>query len=180
MAKIELALLVGAESKQWLADLTEQLDRMEALQSKGTKAPMKSKTPAADDEEEVEVRRPKKAAPVEVDEDEDDELPVKKSAPAKGKKKVDPEDEEMGEAPDEDDEDFPAPKKKPAKKKAVSVDDVHDACKAKAASLGKAGRDAVLAILKKQFRVKSVSELEEDDYAAVIEAMAVEEDSDED
>lgn len=34
MAKLELALLVGAESKQFLADLTTQIDRLEALQSK--------------------------------------------------------------------------------------------------------------------------------------------------
>lgn len=33
MSKLELALLVGAESKQFLADLTTQLDRLEKLQS---------------------------------------------------------------------------------------------------------------------------------------------------
>lgn len=33
--KLELGILVGAESKEWLADLTKQLDRLEALQTKG-------------------------------------------------------------------------------------------------------------------------------------------------
>lgn len=42
--KLEVAMLVGPESKQFLADLTKQLDRMEAL--KGSAAPAADAAPA--------------------------------------------------------------------------------------------------------------------------------------
>ncbi len=64
------------------------------------------------------------------------------------------------------------PAKKVAAKK-LTVDDVNDACKAKAASIGgKAGREQVLTILKKKFKTTSVTELEPEQFEAAIAAIA--------
>lgn len=179
MAKIELAILVGAESKEWLANLTEQLDRMEAMQDTKT---TKKKAPVEDDadDEEAEDELPKAKArgakknrpldeePDEEESDDDDaedELPKAK----KKAKKVEPEEDES-----DDDDEEPAPKKK-AKKKGPTIDDVHDACQVRAKAGGKAGRAEVLKILKKGWKVESVAELDEEDYQDVIDALEVEE-----
>ena len=68
---------------------------------------------------------------------------------------------------DEGEEEEKAPAKAPKAKK-LTANDVNDACK-KRASGGR--REEVLKILKKQFKVASVSELDEADYADVIAAM---------
>lgn len=162
--KLEVAMLVGAESKQFLVDLTKLVDRMEAL-TKG--APAKAAKPAAAVEDEDD------AAAVEADEDED--FAPKKS---KGKKAAaaafDDEEEEAGEAEaEEEEEDFttPAPKAK-AKAKKLTVDDVNDACKARAARTGgKEGRAEVLALLKKHFKTSSVSDVKAEDYEKLIKIM---------
>lgn len=87
-----------------------------------------------------------------------------------------PVEEPEAEAEAEEQEDFTTPAAKaPAKKaKKLTVDDVNDACKVRAAHTGgKEGRTEVLAILKKNFRTTSVSELKPEQYAAVIKAMEV-------
>lgn len=82
----------------------------------------------------------------------------------------------------EEEDDFAAPpEKKAAAKKAaapkppkLTIDDVNDACKKKAASIGgKPGREKVLAALKKHFKTSSVSELKPEQYAACIKLMEV-------
>lgn len=78
-------------------------------------------------------------------------------------------------------DDFADEEAKPAKTakgkkggaKKVTIDDVNDACKTKAAALGADGRKKVLNALKKNFGVVSVTELKEDQYADVIKKMAV-------
>lgn len=74
---------------------------------------------------------------------------------------------------DQADEDFTTPAKKTAKAKKLTIDDVNDACKARAKEEGggKAGRDAVLKLLKKNFKTQSVSDIEETDYARAVEVM---------
>jgi hypothetical protein len=97
--------------------------------------------------------------------DDGDEAPVK-AAP----KSAAPDDD------DDSDEAFNAPvakeeKKKPAK---LKLEDVIDACKVKAKSIGgKEGRDAVLAILQKKFKVTTVQALVAEQFADVIKAMKV-------
>lgn len=164
MSKLEVALLVGPESKAFLANLTEQLDRMEQLAA-GQK-----------------ITGPKTIAAVDVDEDDDfTPAPKKKAAAKKASAGFDQDDEDVEPAPKyaeetevEEDEDFTAPPKKAAKAKAkkITLDDVNDACKARAAATGgKKGREEVLGILKKKFKTTSVSELEPEQYAAAIKAM---------
>lgn len=75
---------------------------------------------------------------------------------------------------DDADEDFIASLKKKAKApkaKKITIDQVNEACKARAKSGGKDGRSQVLAILKKQFKTVSISEIEPEQYAAVVQAM---------
>lgn len=100
----------------------------------------------------------KKAAPASFDEDEDEETPAVEA-------------EESFE--DEDFEETPAPKK--AKTAKVTIDDVNDACKAFARENGggKDGREATLKILKKHFKVTSISDLAVEDYPKVLKALAV-------
>lgn len=74
----------------------------------------------------------------------------------------------------EDEGDFmeaaPAKTKGKAAAKKLTVNDVNDACKAKAQATD---RKTVLGILKKKFNVASVTELKADQYADVVKAMAV-------
>ncbi len=175
--KLELALLAGAETKQFLVDLTKQIDRLEALSGKAATAPAKSTA----------VKSVKNTAPVDADEEgeesnEDDDFAPKKNAGKKAAASAFEEDEDESEeakASDEagdDDEGFmdAPPKKAPAKAKKLTVDDINDACKARAAATGgKEGRTEVLALLKKHFKTSSVSEIKPDDYAKLIKVMAV-------
>lgn len=175
-----MVVMAGPESKSFLVDLTKQLDRFEKLTAgKGIKALI----PDADDEETIDASG----------EDEEEDF-----APKKGKAKkaaaafdddeeaeisTEAEDEADLEQPqameDDEDEDFTAaPGKKAAKGKVkvktLTVDDVNDACKARCAAMGGSkGRAEVLAILKKKFKTESVSELNPEQYAACIAAMAV-------
>ncbi len=131
----------------------------------------------------------KQAAPeVETTTDEDDDFaaaPVKttkKTAAKKAAASFEDEDDSGSEVETEDtqeaesdDEDFmqaaPAKEaKKAAPKKKLTVNDVNDACKAKATA---SNRKEVLAILKKKFNVTSVTELKNEQYADVIAAMKV-------
>lgn len=152
MAKLELALLVGADSKEFLAQLTDVVERLEALKLDGS------------------IDR--KAQAEEIDEDQDEDFTPKTKAAKKAVKDFD-EDEDLEAASSDETEDDFTDKKTTKKAKKLTVDDVNDACKARAAQTGgKEGRNEVLAILKKKFKTTSVSELKPEQYAAAISAMA--------
>lgn len=82
---------------------------------------------------------------------------------------------------DESDEEDEAPvkKKATAKPKKLTVNDVIDACKAytnagiENGKPGPVARKATVAILEKKFKVKSVSDLEPEQYADAIKALKV-------
>ena len=156
--KLEVAMLVGSESKQFLVDLTKLIERMEA--AAGGK---KKKVEATDDDDE----------PVDDSGDDDEEKAPKKKAGKKAAAADEDDDSDTDEETESATDDADDEEEKPAKKKAkkVTLDDVNDACKARAAG-GK--RKEVLKILKKNFGVETVSDLESDQYGAVIKAMAVE------
>lgn len=143
MAKLEIALLVGADSKTWLQQLTNTVDKLEKLvaQLPGDSGDTGE---AEDTDTEAEVED------TEVEETED-EAEVEET-------------EEEGFTEPE-----PPVKKGKGKAKKVTMDDVNDACKKLAA---KKGRPAVLAILKKKFKVESITALEEEQYADVIKAVS--------
>jgi hypothetical protein len=167
---MELQILVGAESKEWLKDAEALVNRLEkVLKAISTNSSLKGKD-IVEGEEDEEV-----TARADNEDDEDFAAPSKKKAGKKAKSFDDDEDEtaelKAAATDDDEDEEFEKPTKKKAKK--LTVDDVNDACKERAADEGggKEGRKVVLGILKKKFKVESVSELEETQYAAVISAM---------
>lgn len=165
--KLELSVMAGPESKAFLVDFSKLLDRAEKLLNKTAGA-------ATDDEEETDASEadaadededfgkkpaPKKKAAAFDEEEEDDVTPAAKKAAKKAAASFD----------EEEEEDAPAPAKK-AKK--ITLDDVNDACKARARSTGgKEGRAEVLALLKKKFKTESVSELKPEQYAACVALM---------
>lgn len=160
MSKIELALLVGAESKQWLSDLQATVAKLEKLQGKKPKEEPEADEPEEDDDEELAPKKKKKAKSVDLDDDADEE--------------------EETESDDEDDadEEEETPKKS-TKKKKLTDDDVNTACKERVARLmesdgmdQKEARAEVVGILKKKFKVKNVAELEPEQYEAVIKVMS--------
>jgi len=164
--KLELAILAGAESKAFLADLTTQIDRLEKLTSgKSIK----------DIENESEIPEETYGAEDEV---EDDDFGVKPTKNAKKSQASVFEDEEDDSGVEELNfkETAKAPKAAPKKAKAkkVTLDDVNDACMARAMAGGKNGFKEVKGILKKKFKTESISELEESQYQECIDAMAVE------
>ena len=153
MPSLEVQFLVGAESKKWLSDFTELVERLEKAAPKGAKgktdAVAKSFNDDEDEEQTVTHRRTEESF------DSDDE----------GNK-------QEASADEDEDTDFTAKPETKKKAKKLTVDDVNDACKARAAVTGgKEGRKEVLGILKKKFKVESVSDLKEDAYAACIAAM---------
>lgn len=184
--------MAGAESKQWLSDLTKQIDRLEALLDKaadvvGNDKPERKvgKSPAlaagygdafkgagsvGDDEEDDEFA-PGKVPSNGFDEDEEEtvEVPVAE--------------EDAPEESDEVEEDFDAPPVKAkgkgkAKAKKFTSNDCNDAAKAAVKiftpSLGaKAARDKVLAIMKKKFKIDSVLALKPEQYESFIASMEV-------
>lgn len=83
------------------------------------------------------------------------------------------EDDSETETADDDFTDAPATKAE--KGPVINLKDVNEACKAKmqAEGGGKSGREAVLAILKKKFKTQTLSDLDADQYAAVVKAMQV-------
>ncbi len=148
--KLEVAMMVGAESKAFLASMTNILERMEKLAGQAeTKAPAAKKT---------------KAAPVETAEESTDELENFG--------------EEIEAAADEDEGDLgfdemsedeaPAPKATKAKK--LTDKDVHSAALAHAK---KFTRPVTLKLLAAKFKVKSIAEIKAEDYGKVIAALKV-------
>ncbi len=159
--EIESKILVGAESKAWLADVQGVLARMEKV-ARILRSPEEHE--AADDEASSDD------APA--DEEEGfDSKPARSAKGGKGKKgaSFDDVEEEETEEESEEEEEEEAPKAAKGKGAAkITVDDVNDACMARAQ---RTNRAEVMAILKKQFKVKSVTELEPSDFAAVVAAM---------
>jgi len=183
MAKLELALLVGAESKEFLRDLTNVVERLEKL---GTLAKSSSKTKdnsfeaehtngaVINDDDEDFVKPKKKSSAKKNDfEDEDEDL-AEGAATADDETDQPAEDEEASfDSNLEEDEEEVPPKKKKAQKK-ITLEDINDACKARAGRTGgKAGREEVLGILKKKFKTSSISDLRPEQYPAVLAAMGV-------
>lgn len=151
--RLEIAVLAGAESKAWLAQFAELVGRLEKVSGKLTTAP------AADDD---------------ADDASDD---VDTDAEGEETETTDDDDGDFGAEAGEDDtaeDDFdePAPKKKAAAKETkaakLTAKDVNAACKERA---GRTNRADVLGILKKKFKVTSVTELKPEQYADVIKTM---------
>ena len=152
MAKLELALLVGEQSKGFLASLTTQIDRLEALAGKLGGTASEAAGYVDDEEDEIPKKTAKKKTAVADDEDYNDETVHSKHAG--------------------DDDDEPEIAANPAKKKKkaakLTADDVNDALKA----LAKATDfKTAKSFLKKKFKVDSVVDLDEEDYAEVIAAV---------
>lgn len=181
MAQLELKIMAGAESKAWLADLTKIVERMEkAMNGKVVTLPT---PPVSDDEDEDFEPKPAARATklkthafdededtgtTEEDEDDDVSFGTIKEPAKKTSKKVTAsfDDEDEGE-----EDEMPAPKaakSKTTKPKKTTLDDVNDACIARAT---RGNRAEVLGILKKKFKVKSVTDLEPEHYEAVVKAM---------
>jgi hypothetical protein len=159
MAKLELALLVGEESKAFLSELTKQLDRMEKLGDKTQPVVDEEADEAEETEEEAEAdftakpaKKPRAKKAPKPDEDDEEEV------------------EEADEAEETEEDDEPVPAKK-AKAKKLTIDDCNDAAKALAASLGKKGVERVKALMEKHFQTQTLSELEESDYESFIALM---------
>lgn len=177
--EIESKILVGSESKAWLADLSNLIARMEKLQKLSGGGSGGTTSAVDDDEDEDEAPKAlaktkgKKAKVVEPEDDED-ELEASSDD-------EDEEENESAEASEEDEEEEKPAKAAKGKKAArVTIDDVNDACKAKALSLIEAGqtgpeaRKAVLKLLKKKFGISSsVTELEPEQYADAVKALKV-------
>ncbi len=151
--RVDLGIMAGEESKKCLVNLGEITERLEkvarALRSPGELE--EAETVDAEDDEEIEV----KAKPA-----------AKRGRPAKAVVEFE---EEQTEDDDETafGEEVVAPKA--AKKKKLSLEDLNKACKDRAA---KTGFKEVMALLKKNFSVEeSVKEIDESDYAAVIELL---------
>ncbi len=176
MGKLELAILVGDESKKWLTNLTKQVDRLEELVGKLDTTGVGEATEALaedleddDDDEEAPPKKNKKKH-IEVDEDDDED-----ETDDSDDEKDSDESEEDSESQDEDDEESEedeAPKSKKGKVKKMTADDCQDAAKGLAASIGGAdGRAKVKELLKKKFKVTSVSDLKPEQYAKFVEVM---------
>lgn len=136
--RLELGIMAGKESKEFLSELSTLLDRMEKVAAKlsGKKQTASSEELNAEESEEDEDFAPKKAS--------------KKAKPSF-----------------EEDEEEEAPKS--SKQKKLTIDDVNDACMKRS---GRTNRAEVLGILKTKFKVKSVTDLEPEQYAAVVKAMS--------
>ena len=143
--KLEVAMLVGAESKQFLKDMTAILERMEVVAglAKNSAAPAAKKA---------------KAAPVVVEAEETESFEESIG---------EDEGEELGFDSAEETEDE-APTAKPAKASKLTDKDVHTAALAHAK---KHGRPATLKLLKAKFGVASIAEIKAADYAKVIAAL---------
>lgn len=152
---MELQILVGKESKEWLRDAEALVTRLENVAKK-----IKVKVSGDDG-----IDESTDEATDDATDDDDDFNENKKEKKAKS----DFEDEEdAGDFTSDDEEET----EKPKKAKKLTVDDVNEACKKRAARTGgKEGRSEVLTILKKKFKTQSVSELKPEAYAACIAAM---------
>lgn len=167
--KLELAILVGAESKAWLENLTRQLDRAErVLGGKGNGT--SPEAPAETEEEELVSTpkrrgRPKKVEAAAFEETEE----VEEAEEAEEAEEVE-ETEAPASASFDDEEDEPAPKKAKPKKK-ITIDDVNDAARKHAQTHT---RPATLRVLKENFGCESISKIPEEKWGKALEALCVE------
>ena len=169
--KLELCILAGAQTKEFLSELAGLVERLEKAVRPETEPAPSIKVLGADEDDDFAPAPAKKAkaakakpaesfddeedAPAEMTEEASDVPPTKKAA------SFDDFEDETEEAP------APAKKTKAPKEKAFTMDDVNDACMERA---GRTNRSEVLGILKK-FKVKSVTELQPAQYADVIKAL---------
>lgn len=159
---MQLTIIIkdGATNVEIANQLRWQANLIEGIEPKAASAVKNTKAAAA-------------TAPI-ADDDDEDFAPKAEGKKSKAAASFDDEAEEA--ETDDDDADFttPAPKaEKKTKAKKLTIDDVNDACKARAAKTGgKAGRQEVLALLKKKFKTESVSDLKVEQYADAITAMA--------
>lgn len=177
--KLELAMLVGPESKQFLASLTKQIDRLEALAAKLPNGETDEIEEGVNDDEDDEEVAPKKAAKKKAsapDDDDGDEEDNGDVGPDEDDDSDDSEvDEDSAEDDDEDSDEDEEPVKAAkgkAKAKKFTNDDCNDAAKELCKALGgKAGRAKVLALMKKHFDTESVSELKPEQYEKFVDVM---------
>lgn len=173
--KLEIAMMAGAETKQFLANLTQQIDRLEALQAKI----VSGNTPQADFGDSVldatvYASRPlKKTNMIEdsfLSDDQPEETNLEDDSFEAPKKQTRAKKTKPAETSFEDEEDalFEEPAPKSNKTKALTVKDVMDACKARATA---SNRAEVLGILKRKFKVASINDLKPDQYGDVIKAL---------
>lgn len=162
--KLEISMLAGDETKQFLVSLTQQIDRLEKLMPKT----------------QVTVSGPAPSALEELPETDDDFGGKPEKAPKKGASFDDEESEEKETPSEEEEDDFGAPKAKAGRpKKKFTVDDANDACRGKLEALTKKGnspkeaREKVKGALKKHFGTESVSELTEAQWADCVKLMKV-------
>lgn len=125
----------------------------------------------ADDEEVDEKpkkgKHKKKAQVEEADEEDEEDEDTDEDTDEDADEEDDDEDDgEEEDAADEEEEDEKPKKKKKGKKSKVTIDDVNDAAIKLAKELG--DRKKVLKLLKKKFKVESVTDLEPSQYEAVV------------
>lgn len=160
MAELKLALLVGAESKEWLANLTKQIDRLERLSNPGAKEVEAVPVEAEEEDSRGEIpkkrgRKPKAkfaegtgesedSSDTDISVDDDEDFPtVKTKGSGKSKKSESFDEDDTSENADDNilsetddtDDDEPKPKKRFKKSANLStIDDVNNACKDKLAA----------------------------------------------
>lgn len=177
----KMEITVSKEALEFLTRLETLVAGLDAVASSAKKKTPPKEKPASvadglvenvdeDADEDFTPKTKKKAAPASKSfDDEEDEVPN---------------DDVTEEQTEEGDGDFmeekPKTKAKPKapKVKKFTMADVNAACKARVTREmsdneldSKEARDAVLSILKKKFKVKSVTDLEPEDYAAVVAEM---------
>ncbi len=160
---LEIKILAGAESKQFLVNLEKLVKRMEAVATSATTEAEETETEAETEAEETETSfdgAEEEAEETEAEETESESF----DAPA----------EEEDEAPKKSAKATKAPK---AKK--VTTDDVNDAAKAavtriigKRGVTGKDARGVVLACLKKNFKTETISKLDDEQLAKAVTVLA--------
>ncbi len=162
---LEIKILAGAESKQFLVNLEKLVKRMEAVDTSATTEAEETETEAETEAEETETSFD--GAEEEAEETEAEET-----------------ESESFDAPAEEEEEEEAPKKsakatKAPKAKKVTTDDVNDAAKAavtriigKRGVTGKDARGVVLACLKKNFKTETISKLDDEQLAKAVTVLA--------
>lgn len=160
MAKLEIAILAGDESKKFLAELTRQLDRLDAVSIRIEKSLLEIGAEGTEIEEDAPKKAPKKnttkVVEEEVEEDKFEEATLEED------------DSDFKETIVEEPEEDEVPVTPPKKQKKLTVDDCNDAAKALAKVKG---RDEVLSLMQKHFKTKSVSELKPEMYGKFCEKM---------
>ena len=192
MGELKIALLAGAESKEFLRGLTAALDRLEKLLARAEGLTVKAAPKINKDEDEEDETpksktkaKAKKVAPPEegdsdddddsdsvsddADDDDDAEDDSDDDRDDDDSESVDVSDEDDDEDDEDDEDEAPKPKKaKAAKAKKVTSDDCNDIAK----KLVKVtDRDTVYKLMKKHFKTKSIAELKPEQYAKFVEVV---------